>query len=179
MLADFIESKQLVCHSDNDDCSLVDIQCSQMNNCNGQGQCANGFCECDPGFTSADCSATLVPLVDAYDETFTSTGIEWFYFEYQEDLTAGDSYVLELISEGPNMDVYVSSSNPSYYPTQYYSDMSFKNQQTLSLSSSMLNIEKFQIMVRIHAVVYEENNFQQNDLQVKFTITPGNNQILS
>jgi vitellogenic carboxypeptidase-like protein len=44
-------------------CDIHQLICKTMlKNCNGNGQCMNGICQCKPGFTGEQCSHELKPL---------------------------------------------------------------------------------------------------------------------
>ena len=75
-----------------------------MANCNDRGyEHSSGHCNCDDGWTGADCSLKINPLEDGYKETFSSLGPKWYNFEYRADTS---KTVLELKSQS-KMDVFV------------------------------------------------------------------------
>ncbi len=79
-----------------------------MNQCSSQGSCVAGFCQCNAGFTGADCSAPLEVLTNGYTKDLQSNGIKWWYLTFEEGLQAGESFTLTLTSTNPIMDVYIS-----------------------------------------------------------------------
>lgn len=134
-LNDFINAQTIFCHDTTGGfCSLTTIQCSYMNDCNSNGNCVDGFCQCNAGFTGADCKAPLIDLIDGYDQTLASNGIEWFYMAYSGTLQDGQSYSLTLDSDNKIMDIYLFE-DPTWFPTLTSYDMAFKNQQNLNLNS--------------------------------------------
>ena len=58
MIKDIFDHGQLQCNAPlGGSCSLVEQTCDFMNQCSGHGKCnVHGFCECEPGYFSADCS---------------------------------------------------------------------------------------------------------------------------
>lgn len=56
MLQDMIQDHRLVCHDVDRNCTTEMISCTYMNNCNHNGECIEGTCQCKDGFFGADCS---------------------------------------------------------------------------------------------------------------------------
>mmetsp|Transcript_22035 Transcript_22035/g.16434 ORF Transcript_22035/g.16434 Transcript_22035/m.16434 type:complete len:184 (+) Transcript_22035:34-585(+) len=136
---DFITNKGLTCHSKlMDKCEIASSQCSYMDNCNDNGVCTNGFCQCNAGFTGADCSEALVVLSAADEETISGTGNYWTYFQFSDALALQETFTLTLSVDVEDiLDVYLST-DANVQPTLFDADAVWLNQQTIVIDSKNL-----------------------------------------
>ncbi|CDW77081.1 serine carboxypeptidase [Stylonychia lemnae] len=172
IISDYFQSQKLICHKSNqDDCLQSKIMCGYMNQCSQNGVCdekTTGKCKCNEGYTGADCYSKLFELQDNQHQTYKLNGTQYLYFQFQENLSQGQKYVLEISSMFP-FDAFFSGIDNE--PNEFEYEIAFKSQTYLQLRSDEIqSLPKFKALVRSNAIDHYSNKFYQNTMRIDFSI---------